>query len=216
MFQRQMPKLWSAYEQVRLHGWEGAAHLLRDNLFATDRCWRLKRRLSPLIDPGNQSGPAPREIHVTAGTSTELEKLRATEGLGGWPEDFFADRTYGLRRCRLGFWNGTLAHIAWFAAPGDATTVSGWQPGPGEIEIRNVHTRKAFRGRGLFRHVATAALRDLQAQGITTVYAHVDAANAASLQGFQQLGFVPVAEVLIRRVLGVDRIQTRAATTASH
>jgi GNAT superfamily N-acetyltransferase len=213
-----MPKLRSAYEQIRLHGWEGASRLLRDNLFATARCLRLKRELPRAGEPQNSNAQPPNELQITAGTIATLEKLRATEVPGGWPEDFHCDRTYGLRHFYLGFWNGTLAHIVWFAAPGEATTVSNWQPAITELEMRNAYTQKAFRGRGIFQQVARVALRELQTQGFTTVYAHVDAGNVASLRGLRQLGFVTVEEVLIRRILGVDSIQTRAFTThsASH
>jgi GNAT superfamily N-acetyltransferase len=210
-----MPKLRSAYEQIRLHGWDGASRLLRDNLFATARCLRLKRELPRAGEPQNTNPKPPKELQVTAGTIATLEKLRATEIPGGWPEDFHCDRTYGLRHFYLGFWNGTLAHIVWFAAAGETTTVSNWRLAITELEMRNAYTQKPFRGRGIFQQVARVALGEMQMQGITTVYAHVDASNVASLRGLRQLGFVTIEEVLIRRILGVDWIQTRATTTHS-
>lgn len=213
-----MPKLRSAYEQMRLHGWEGAAPLRRDNFFAAARWLRLKRELPHAGDLATSTIQPPTELHVTTASSAELKKLRATEIPGGWAEDFFCDRTYGLRHFYLGFWNGTLAHIVWFAAAGEATTVSNWRPTITELEMRNAHTRKAFRGRGIFQHVARRALRELQSRGITTVYAHVDVGNVASRRGLKQLGFVPGAKVAVRRIVGRDWIQTRAtnAHSASH
>jgi hypothetical protein len=215
IFLPRMPKLRSAYEQIRLHGWEGVSRLLRNNLFATARCLRLKRELPRAGEPQNSNAQPPNELQITAGTIAALEKLRATDIPGGWPEDFFCDRTYGLRHFYLGFWNGTLAHILWFAAAREATTISNWRPAITEMESRNAHTRREFRGRGIFQHVVRGALRDMQKQGITSVYAHVDAGNVASLRALGQLGFITVEEVLIQRILGVDWIQTRAATTHS-
>jgi GNAT superfamily N-acetyltransferase len=210
-----MPKLRSAYEQMRLHGWEGASRLLRDNLFATARCLRLKRELPRSVETETINPQPPSELQVTAGTFAALEKLRATAVPGGWAEDFHCDRTYGLRHFYLGFWNGTPAHILWFAAAGEATTVSNWQPAITELEMRNAYTEKAFRGRGIFQHVARRALRELQTRGVTTVYAHVDVGNVASRRALGQLGFAPVAEVVIRRIVGVDWIQTRATNPHS-
>lgn len=213
IFMPRMPKLRSAYERIRLHGWEGAARLLRDNLFATARCLRLKLELpsSDWLEISNQQPPS--ELHVMTGNIAELEKLRAVEIPGGWSEDYYCDKTHGLQRFYLGLWSGTLAHISWFAPSGDATTVSNWRPAATELEIRNVHTQEAFRGRGIFQQVARVALREMQSQGITTVYAHVNAGNVASLKGLSRLGFVPVEEVLIRRILGMDSIRTRPITT---
>jgi ribosomal protein S18 acetylase RimI-like enzyme len=199
---------------MRLHGWEGACRLLRDNLFASARCLRWERELPRAGHLDLSNAHTPIELHVTAGSIAELEKLRATETPGGWAEDFFCDRTYGLRHFYLGFWNGTLAHILWFAAAGEATTVSNWRPAITELEMRNAHTQKAFRGRGIFQHVARRALREMQTLGFTTVYAHVDVGNVASQRALEQLGFVPRTEVLIRRVAGLNWIQTR--TTTSH
>ncbi len=122
------------------------------------------------------------------------------------PEDFLADQIFGLSRFYLGLWEGEIAHILWVARSGEACSVSNLRLEPEDVEFRNVHTLERFRRRKIFGHVLRAALHDLKAEGVKNGFAHVDEHNVASLNGFQEAGFVPMERVVIRRVFGCDRV----------
>lgn len=198
-----MPRLRSALQQVRLHGLEGLAVLLRSNVYASACCVRLERLLE--ADAEGEPPRPPPELRIECGPAA-WRLLASLPPRGSWTADYFANRTHGLRWCYVGLWNGEIAHVLWLAGRGDPATVSDWQPLEDEVEIRNVHTLPGCRRRGIFAHVARSALRDARERRVRIAVAHVDESNAASRAGFAALGFRATERIRIRRILGFDRV----------
>lgn len=189
---------------MRFHGLRGVQELLRANFYASTSCLRLRRdleRYSP--DTTAERGL----LRVERGDIATLAAWRMSQAKSLLPMDFFADRTHCLRHFYLGYWDGSLAHILWLAEEGDPSTISDWLIGRQEVELRNGHTLRDFRGKGIFQSVAQTALTEIRERGIRTAYGHVDAGNAASLGVLLRLGFRPTHRVSILRVLGKDRIR---------
>lgn len=138
------------------------------------------------------------------GSLERLTALRSDSESDPLPPDFFEDMTHGLKRFYLGFIDQRLAHVIWLAGPTEATTVSGWAPEDGAVEIRNVCTLPNARRRGLFALVARYMIHDLTAEGCPAAYAHVDLDNAPSLAAFEAMGFLRESRISTVRVLGMD------------
>ena len=187
---------------LRLYGIAGARRLLADNLYSTTHCVRLHLDLRGWQSDGHPGNSGP--IKVRRGRLEELRRWRETVKL---PPDFFEDLTHELQWFYLGFWNEEIAHILWIAEGERPCTVSNLVLQPGEVEIRNVHTLRNYRRKHLYSHAVAFAINDLQSSGIKTIYAHVDADNTASLNGFLAAGFRSIGRITTRRLLGVDRIK---------
>lgn len=63
---------------------------------------------------------------------------------------------------------------------------------PPEMEILNMAVRQDFRGRGLGRALAAAALEHGAAQGIDVCHLEVDETNLAAVHLYTALGFTPI------------------------
>lgn len=199
-----MSRLQSALEQVRREPVRGTLRLLRSNLMTRSHCFRLR------LDLNNKTCTHPIPLTAADALSVEqglLERLKAlrsdSEG-DPLPPDFFEDLTHGLKRFYLGFIDLRLAHVTWLAGSTEATTVSGWAPEHGAVEIRNVCTLPRARRKGLFALVARHMINDLAAEGCPAAYAHVDLDNALSLAAFEAMGFLRESRISTVRVLGMD------------
>lgn len=204
-----MSRLKSAFEQMRREPVRGTLRLLRGNLMTRSHFLRLR------LDLNDQSRiasvhhhPAP-GLRVERGSLDRLRALRSDPAGGQLPPDFFEDKTHGLNRFYLGFLDQRMAHVTWLAGSTDPTTVSGWAPENGAVELRNVCTLPFARRRGLFARVAQHLIDDLAKDGCPTAYAHVDLDNAPSLGAFEAMGFVRESRISTLRVLGRDFHTTR-------
>src|SRR5256885_6834203 len=108
-----MPRFRMLAVTLRLRGVAGAWRLLTNNVYATNRCLRLRLDASGWQSdlPRGISGP----IVVRRGRLEELRQWREIRAEARLPLDFFEDLTHELEWFYLGFWNEEIAHILWVA-----------------------------------------------------------------------------------------------------
>jgi hypothetical protein len=198
-----MRKLQTTLAKVRVHGVVGAWNLLRWNVFSLVTCVRMRVDLVSWQVPDR---PMPAALRIELGRIEDLQRFRASVGTATLPDAFLVDQTYGLSHFYLGIWGGEIACIQWIARSGDSCSVSSLRLRPDESEFRNAYTLERFRRRDIFGHVLRVALRDQQQGGMAACFTHVDEGNLASLRGLKNAGFLPIEKVVIRRILGWDRV----------
>jgi ribosomal protein S18 acetylase RimI-like enzyme len=186
--------------RIQHRGWRAITASLIPNLYRLESVSRWRLDLASFDGAAVPPGIVVRQDHAA------LDSLRrqSPEQL---PEDFFVDRVCGVSRFYLGLRQGQVGHISWVFSPADPTPDI--DLGPREVEIRYVHTLREHRRCGLSRAVLAAMLSDLKAEGLGAVYAHILRGNDPSERLFASLGFVRVAFVTHRRILGfrLRRIQ---------
>lgn len=198
-----MSKLRSLIQQVRRNGLAGLLELIKANLSRLDACLRLQLDLTRWRPP--EQFPCPEGFELRHLARQDFESARKTASID-LPQDFFEDRIHGLTQAFGGFVKGELVHIAWMSVHGERSTVPGFVLGPQEVEMRNVMTVKAARGRGILNYSVLKSAMELKQRGIRNVYVHIEDDNVPSLRGFRNAGFVTTHHVTIRRVLGFDRV----------
>lgn len=204
-----MSKLRSLIQQVRRNGLPGLIELVQANLSRVDVCLRLQLDLTRWKPPGQFPCPEGFQLRFLAAGQFDEARGSVSDGL---PQDFFEDRIHGLTQAFGGYVNGRLVHILWLSVHGEPSTVPGLVLGSREVEMRNVTTLKAFRGRGILNYSVMKAALDLRQKGIETVYVHIEEDNTPSLRGFRNAGFQTTHHVVLRRILGIDRVRVAPVT----
>lgn len=199
-----MSKLRSLIQQVRRNGLSGLIELIQLNLSRVDACVRLQLDLTRWRPP--EQFPCPEGFELRYLGLHEFDSARGSASVS-LPQDFFEDRIHGLTQAFGGFVKGQLVHILWLSVHGERSTVPGFILGSKEVEMRNVTTLKAFRGRGILNYAVTKAALDLRQRGVERIFVHVEEDNIPSLRGFRNAGFQTTHRVIIRRVLGFDRVR---------
>lgn len=199
-----MSKLRSLIQQVRRNGLPGLIELVKMNLSRVDTCVRLQLDLTRWKPP--EQYPCPEAFELRFLSSRQFDEARGASS-GSLPQDFFEDRIHGLTQAFGGFVKGQLVHILWLSVHGERSTVPGFVLGAKEVEMRNVTTLKPYRGRGILNHSVLKAAQELSHRGIATVYVHIEEDNVPSLRGFRNAGFQSTHRVIIRRILGFDRVR---------
>ena len=174
-------------------GWGAVAASLSRNLYGLEHISRWKLDLVAFGGQKDSSAVVARE------DKAGLESLR-THSSRDLPEAFLVDRICGATRFYMGLRDGQVGHISWVFSGADPTPDISLRPG--EVEIRYVHTMPKHRRSGLARAVQATALFELKNEGIGAAYAHILRGNHPSEQLFGSLGFIRVAAVTHRRILG--------------
>ena len=122
------------------------------------------------------------------GTETELDRM--VEATTPWLERALADGSY----------QGWLAEYEGKVVAGGGILISSWPARPDDSDTRralilNVYTEPEFRRRGLARQLLVSMVQWLKKQGFRSVFLH---ASVAGRHLYEELGFVPTAEMRLR------------------
>ena len=115
------------------------------------------------------------------------------------PEDFYADRVFGLGRVWLGLWQSNIAHVNWITSEIPTVNIP---LEPGTVELRNGHTLEDYRGRRIGPYVISAILNDLRREGVSTVVTHVGEDNTSLRKMMAKVRFHAVETFTSNRLCG--------------
>lgn len=148
----------------------------------------------PVLDPRVQIRPARPE---------DLASLRATDE--GHRTEFYRDQIDGAEPF-VALWEAQLAHIAWIYDSRLRTRFVRLKPG--EAEVRDAFTLKAFRGLGLYGLTNAVMVAELARRGYKRIYGVIVAHSPAFRLGLKfalvRVGFRPARTVRHLRLLGVQ------------
>ncbi len=192
-------RIGTLFARCRLRGFSGLYHSLKYNLYGQDRIIRFRVDL----DNWQALSNTPASLQIQREALAELIRFREqwTEGL--LPEDFYADRVFGLGRVWLGLWQSKIAHINWITSEIPTVNIP---LEPGTVELRNGHTLEDYRGRRIGPYVISAILDDLRREGVSTVVTYVREDNTSSRKMVARVGFHAVETLTSNRLCGFVRL----------
>lgn len=190
-----MEQLRGAALLWKMHGIKALLSALRTVAYSSERVLRLVRTSGEQVTKEDKASP----LSVRRLSVLELAGLR--DSVDGLPLAFHLDRIREASRPYVALWDGELAHVSWVFMLGAYSPDMALAPG--EAEIRYSHTLPRFRGRGIYRAVIREIARDLEAEGIRRLYAHVVESNTSSLRAFLANGFTVSLRLRTMRVAGV-------------
>ena len=119
----------------------------------------------------------------------------------------FANR----KRCYAGKVEGKLATYGWvtFDEEGIGELGLNIRLQAGEAYIWDCATLPAYRGQRLYPALLAYMLNELRSEGLRRVWIGTDADNLPSQSGVALVGFQPIVDILITRVLTIRRLWAR-------